>query len=200
MQINNIVNINNKTTFKKAIGINEASRDHSIYGEYTNTEKNIAKVLNNEACDEYTKEEKKQIKDFFKLLTNDENGSVVYKHCDEGKFFVFGKEAKDVKALSAFVLKTRELTIPDTDYKQAGNREFDEGQMKSSLATFQRNVMDYVYPKINALLRTSFNRDENQTTLEIINDDPTSSKAKAIIATVKTANGEKETTTLNFSA
>lgn len=200
MKINNIANINNKTAFKKAIGICEASLDHSIYGDYMKTEKNIAKVLNNEICDEYSKEEKKQIKNFFKLLTNNENGTVVYKHCDEGKFLVFGKEAKDIKALNSFILKTRELTIPDTDYKQAGNKEFDEGQMKSSLATFQRNAMDYVYPKINALLRKSFDHDENQTTLEIINNDPTSSKAKAIIATVKTANGETQTTTLNFSA
>ena len=196
----NINNINNSINFGKAINIAPASRDNDLQVNSINTERNIAKVLNNEKCDVYSKEEKEQIKEFFKPLMGEETTPVVFKYYDAGKFIVSGQDAKDILSLNNFMRNINDLQIPDTEYKQAGGYDIDEGQIENILKTFKRNTTDYVIPKINGILNKAFNNDKNQTIIDIVNDDPNSTKAQSIVATVKTKDGGLKTTTLNLNA
>ena len=174
MKINNISNINN-TTFKKAISVIPASRDGKTCVAWNCTERNVVKVLNDEKCDIYTKKEKKKIKEFFKPLL-------------------------DVLKINKFIDDAKKLKVPETEYIQAGGHDTDEGQMRNILKTFIQDVRDYAYPKMNALINKSFDKDKEKIFIDVINNDPNSTKAKAIIATVKTENGETQTTKLDLNA
>ena len=72
--------------------------------------------------------------------------------------------------------------------------------MRNILKTFKQDVKDYAYPKMNALINKTFEKDEEKIFIDVINDDPNSTKAKAIIATIKTKNGETQTTKLDLNA
>ena len=199
MKINNISNINN-TTFKKAISVIPASRDGKTCVAWNCTERNIVKVLNDEKCDIYTKKEKKKIKEFFKPLLKDESTPVVYRQYDCGKFILSGQEAEDVLKINKFLDDAKKIEVPETEYIQAGGHDTDEGQMRNILKTFIQDVRDYAYPKMNALINKSFDKDKEKIFIDVINNDPNSTKAKAIIATVKTENGETQTTKLDLNA
>ena len=192
----NINNINNFASFGKVIKIKDAQRDGSLYGEYTHTEQRIAQVLSDEKCYDYSQEEKEQIKDFFKSLVED--GKVLFKHFSDGKYFVTGQEAKDIIAIEEFANDVNKLNFPSTKHIQAGGYDTDDSQAESMLSSFQKEINKYVFPKKQNIIKDGLRHSDN-ITLEIINDNPLSAKAEAIIATTKTENGTT-TKRIDFSA
>lgn len=192
----NINNINNFTSFGKVIKIKDAQRDGSLYGEYTHTEQRIAQVLSDEKCYDYSQEEKEQIKDFFKSLVED--GKVLFKYVADGKYFVTGQEAKDIIAVEEFANDVNKLNFPSTKHIQAGGYDTYDSQAESMLSSFQKEINKYVFPKKQNIIKDGLRHSDN-ITLEIINDNPLSAKAQAIIATTKTENGTT-TKRIDFSA
>lgn len=192
----NINNINNFTSFGKVIKIKDSQRDGSLYGEYTHTEQRIAQVLSDEKCYDYSQEEKEQIKDFFNSFIED--GKVLFKHFSDGKYFVTGQEAKDIIAVEEFANDVNKLNFPSTKHIQAGGYDTDDSQAESMLKSFQKEINKYTFPKKQNIIKDSLRRNDD-TTIEIINDDPLSAKAQAIIATTKTENGTT-TKRIDFSA
>ena len=192
----NINNINNFASFGKVIKIKDAQRDGSLYGEYTHTEQRIAQILSDEKCYDYSQEEKEQIKDFFKSLVED--GKVLFKHVADGKYFVTGQEAKDIIAVEEFANDVNKLNFPSTKHIQAGGYDTDDSQAESMLSSFQKEINKYVFPKKQNIIKDGLRHRDN-ITIEIINDNPLSAKAQAIIATTKTENGIT-TKRIDFSA
>lgn len=193
MKINNI---NNNINFGKVIKIKDAQRDGSLYGEYTHTEQRIAQILSDEKCYDYSQEEKEQIKDFFKSLVED--GKVLFKHVADGKYFVTGQEAKDIIAVEEFANDVNKLNFPSTKHIQAGGYDTYDSQAESMLSNFKKDINKYVFPKKQNIIKDGLRHSDN-ITLEIINDNPLSAKAQAIIATTKTENGIT-TKRIDFSA
>jgi hypothetical protein len=193
----NLNNTNNFTTFGKSIKVKEAQRDSSFYAEYAYTEQRLVQVLNDEKCYEYSDSEKAQIKEFFADILDGDK--VVFKHCDEAKYILSGKEAKDIEALNKFGNDARALKLPENNHRHGGGYNTSDAEMKDILETFKKEVSKYLYPKCNSLVKDAFRFDKNQTTIEIVNDNPLSAKAEAIIATTKTENGTT-TKRIDFSA
>lgn len=85
-------------SFGRVVKIKNSNRNSNSYLQKNNTE-DIIRILKNQSVKDYSKEETKRIKDFFKRTLGDYNGSneIIYRQTEDGHgVIVSGKEATSV--------------------------------------------------------------------------------------------------------
>ena len=114
-----IDNISPNINFGKVIKIN---KDSIVENHHQETLRTCARILNGGQAEKeenfYTKEEKQEIKDFFKDVFEGDNKKINFKHFQlpfsEENYFVSGQESEDIKTLMDYAAKVQGMKIPET--------------------------------------------------------------------------------------
>lgn len=166
----NINNINNFTSFGKVIRTQDANQFASYrYNDWEKTEKNIAKILNNEECDEYTSEEKDKIKKFFATFLGEDNTPVIHRTYHSDKFFLTGQDAQDVLDLEKYSNDINKITIPNTNFENPNPVAYDEEYAQKVFKEAQRYARVYAQEKGWELAKKTYESDPKQVLMLIDN-------------------------------
>lgn len=109
MKINNI---SPQINFKQSIQINTSTDEYYNSHRYGEANKDLINVLNNKK-NGYSKDEAKQIKEFFKDVLGKDNKNVNLVYYAGEKFLTTGNQTKDLNEIKAFTKKVKGIFTPE---------------------------------------------------------------------------------------
>ena len=171
MRINNIsTNIN----FGKAIAVNKRGwlEDH-----HKQTLRACTWILNGKKpekeVDFYTKEEKEEIKEFFKDVFEGDNEEIAlntFKGSSyEENYLVSGQEEKDIKTLWDFANQVYKMEIPQTENcKHYYGGEHRQSRPHSALNIFKAAILNFAIDKSNVICAENVSNQKDSISLRVV--------------------------------
>ena len=196
MKINNI---SPSINFGKVIAINKGS---NVERHHQATLSKCATILNGGQAEKgekfYTKEEKEEIKEFFKDVFEKDNKKIRFKHFwfpfDEENYLVSGQESEDIITLFNYAYKVQGMELPETKtYKNFGGASNPYGALKY----FKEEIAKYAVEKSSAICLSHVNNQERYH--DSISLNIKSAKQGTIIEkTKKYQDGRTETSSIHL--